>query len=188
MLEKLQIIKQRFDEVSDLIIQPDVISDQKRYIALNKEYKDLRVLVSKSEEYKQALDHLAEAEKIMQEIEVACKNKEFGVIVIDSLAAMVPREMLKKEIGEMTVGALSKMMSICLPRISSLLKESKTVLIFINQLREVIGANKWEDAEKTPGGRYAFKRRNQNRSCNYAYIGYRKCRSCIIGCIDGKYG
>jgi len=41
MLEKLQIIQQRFDEVSDLIIQPDIIADQKRYIQLNKEYKDL---------------------------------------------------------------------------------------------------------------------------------------------------
>ncbi|MBT8211347.1 MAG: peptide chain release factor 1, partial [Eudoraea sp.] len=43
MLDKLNIVKQRFDEVSDLIIQPDVISDQKRYIRLNKEYKDLRL-------------------------------------------------------------------------------------------------------------------------------------------------
>jgi len=41
MLDKLQIVKQRFDEVSDLIIQPDIMTDQKRYIALNKEYKDL---------------------------------------------------------------------------------------------------------------------------------------------------
>ena len=38
MLEKLQIVEQRFDEVSDLIVQPDIISDQKRYIQLNKEY------------------------------------------------------------------------------------------------------------------------------------------------------
>ena len=47
MLEKLQIIQQRFDEVSDLIIQPDIIADQKRYIQLNKEYKDLNILVEK---------------------------------------------------------------------------------------------------------------------------------------------
>ena len=40
MLEKLQIVKNRFDEVSDLIIQPDIISDQKQYVQLNKEYKD----------------------------------------------------------------------------------------------------------------------------------------------------
>ena len=44
MLEKLQIIQQRFDEVSDLIIQPEVISDQKRYIQLNKEYKLFKAL------------------------------------------------------------------------------------------------------------------------------------------------
>ena len=42
MLERIQIIKQRFDEVSDLIIQPDIISDQKRYVQINKEYKDLK--------------------------------------------------------------------------------------------------------------------------------------------------
>ena len=42
MLEKIQIVKQRFDEVNDLIIQPDIISDQKRYVQLNKEYKDLK--------------------------------------------------------------------------------------------------------------------------------------------------
>ncbi|GAA4306711.1 peptide chain release factor 1 [Aestuariibaculum suncheonense] len=65
MLDKLQIVKQRFDEVSDLIIQPDVISDQKRYIALNKEYKDLKVLIEKREEYIEATNNLAEAEEIL---------------------------------------------------------------------------------------------------------------------------
>ncbi len=67
MLEKLQIIKQRFDEVSDLIIQPDIMTDQKRYIALNKEYKDLKVLVDKRDEYKSLLDNLSEAEAIISE-------------------------------------------------------------------------------------------------------------------------
>ncbi|WP_274476279.1 peptide chain release factor 1 [Mangrovimonas aestuarii] len=65
MLEKLEIVKQRFDEVSDLIIQPDVIADQKRYIQLNKEYKDLKVLVDKREEYKTLVDNLKEAEEII---------------------------------------------------------------------------------------------------------------------------
>ena len=45
MLDRLQIVKQRFDEISDLIIQPDVIADQKRYVQLNKEYKDLKALL-----------------------------------------------------------------------------------------------------------------------------------------------
>ena len=50
MLEKLQIIKQRFDEVNDLIIQPDIITDQQRYTKLMKEYKDLKLIVDKGEQ------------------------------------------------------------------------------------------------------------------------------------------
>ncbi|MCL6294551.1 peptide chain release factor 1 [Jejuia spongiicola] len=65
MLEKLQIVKQRFDEVSDLIIQPDIITDQKRYVELNREYKDLRILMDKREQYIELTDNLAEAESII---------------------------------------------------------------------------------------------------------------------------
>ncbi|SHH32964.1 peptide chain release factor 1 [Winogradskyella jejuensis] len=65
MLEKIQIVKQRFDEVNDLIIQPDIISDQKRYVQLNKEYKDLKKIVDKGEVYKELLDNIAEAKEII---------------------------------------------------------------------------------------------------------------------------
>ncbi|GGI58167.1 peptide chain release factor 1 [Winogradskyella haliclonae] len=65
MLEKIQIVKQRFDEVNDLIIQPDIISDQKRYIKLNKEYKDLKKIVDKGAVYKALLDNISEAEEII---------------------------------------------------------------------------------------------------------------------------
>ena len=67
MLERLQIIKQRFDEVSDLIIQPDIMSDQKRYIQLNKEYKDLRILMDKRSEFLELTDNITEAEEILSE-------------------------------------------------------------------------------------------------------------------------
>ncbi|MEX2350094.1 MAG: peptide chain release factor 1 [Flavobacteriaceae bacterium] len=67
MLEKLQIVKQRFDEVSDLIIQPDIISDQKRYVQLNKEYKDLRKLMDKREEYVTLTNSIEEAEEIIND-------------------------------------------------------------------------------------------------------------------------
>ncbi|MGG5486639.1 peptide chain release factor 1 [Meridianimaribacter flavus] len=67
MLDKLQIVKQRFDEVSDLIIQPDIISDQKRYVALNKEYKDLKVLVDKRDEYQELVNNITEAEEIISD-------------------------------------------------------------------------------------------------------------------------
>ena len=68
MLEKLQIVKQRFDEVSDLIIQPDIITDQKRYVELNREYKDLRILMDKREQYIELTNNLAEAEEIIQTV------------------------------------------------------------------------------------------------------------------------
>jgi|TARA_B110000259_G_scaffold165296_1_gene192041 peptide chain release factor 1 len=67
MLEKLQIVKQRFDEVSDLIIQPDIILDQPRYVQLNKEYKDLRLLMDKREEYITLTDNINEAEEIISD-------------------------------------------------------------------------------------------------------------------------
>ena len=67
MLNKLNIVKQRFDEISDLIIQPDVIADQKRYVQLNKEYKDLKKLVEKREVYVQLLNLKTEAEEILSE-------------------------------------------------------------------------------------------------------------------------
>ena len=65
MLEKIQIIKQRFDEVSDLIIQPDIISDQKRYIQINKEYKDLKKILERAEVYKTLVSNLEEAQEII---------------------------------------------------------------------------------------------------------------------------
>ena len=67
MLEKLQIVKNRFDEVSDLIIQPDIISDQKQYVQLNKEYKDLSALMKKREAYITATSRIEEAEEIIKD-------------------------------------------------------------------------------------------------------------------------
>ena len=65
MLEKIEIIKQRFDEVSDLIIQPDIISDQKRYIKISKEYKDLKKILDRGELYKTLMSNLEEAQEII---------------------------------------------------------------------------------------------------------------------------
>ncbi len=67
MLDKLNIVKQRFDEVSDLIIQPDIISDQKRYIALTKEYKELKTLMDKREQYIGLQANISEAEEIISD-------------------------------------------------------------------------------------------------------------------------
>jgi peptide chain release factor 1 len=65
MLDRLQIVKQRFDEISDLIIQPDVISDQKRYVQLNQEYKTLKALSEKRDEYVLIMANIEEANEII---------------------------------------------------------------------------------------------------------------------------
>ena len=65
MLDRLQYVKQRFDEISDLIIQPDIIADQKRYVQLNQEYKSLNALVKKREEYITLDANVKEAQEII---------------------------------------------------------------------------------------------------------------------------
>ena len=65
LIPKLEAIKQRYNEVADLIIQPDVISDQKRYSSLNKEYSDLGKIVSVFDQYKGALDTIEESDEII---------------------------------------------------------------------------------------------------------------------------
>ena len=65
MLERIQIIRQRFDEVSDLIIQPDSISDQKRYVQINKEYKDLKKILERGEIYEELTSNINEAQEII---------------------------------------------------------------------------------------------------------------------------
>jgi peptide chain release factor 1 len=65
MLDRLQYVKQRFDEISDLIIQPDVISDQKRYVQLNQEYKGLKNLMEKRDEYVILDSNIKEANEIL---------------------------------------------------------------------------------------------------------------------------
>ncbi|MEI7486623.1 MAG: peptide chain release factor 1 [Chryseobacterium sp.] len=65
LIPKLEAIKQRYNEVADLIIQPDIISDQKKYSSLNKEYSDLGKIVRVYDQYKNALDNIAESEEII---------------------------------------------------------------------------------------------------------------------------
>ena len=69
MVDKLNVIKQRFNEVTDLIIQPDIISDQKKYIKINKEYKDLKNIMEKGNIYYSLINNINEAEKILIEEE-----------------------------------------------------------------------------------------------------------------------
>ncbi len=66
ILDKLEGIKMRFDEVSELISDPEVMNDMDRYIKLNKEYKDLQPIVDAYEEYKNLLDNIQTSKEIFE--------------------------------------------------------------------------------------------------------------------------
>jgi peptide chain release factor 1 len=95
MLDKLNIVKQRFDEVADLIIQPDIISDQKRYVKLNKEYKDLKVLVDKRDQYIELTNNINEAEEIIADGSDA-EMVEMAKMQLDEAKGAIPK--LEEEI------------------------------------------------------------------------------------------
>lgn len=67
LIPKLEAIKQRYNEVADLIIQPDIISDQKKYGQLNKEYSDLGKVVKVFNEYSATLKAIEEADEIISD-------------------------------------------------------------------------------------------------------------------------
>ena len=66
MLEKLKILEERFNELSKMLIQPDIISDQSKYIKISKEYKDLKTVVDKKNEYENVLANIEEAKDIIK--------------------------------------------------------------------------------------------------------------------------
>ncbi len=65
MLEKLKLVEKRFTELGELIIQPEIISDQKKYIQISKEYKDLNKIIDKGEVYKNLIANKSEAQEII---------------------------------------------------------------------------------------------------------------------------
>ena len=67
LLEKLEGIRTRFDEVADLIIQPEVIADQKRYVELGRQYKQLEKIVGAYKKYKKLLSDIEEAREIIKD-------------------------------------------------------------------------------------------------------------------------
>ena len=70
MLDKLEAIKNRFDEVSELIVDPNIISDMKQYIQLNKEYKDLQPIIESYHKYKNILSNIENAKEMLKDDEL----------------------------------------------------------------------------------------------------------------------
>src|SRR3954468_7259560 len=91
-------------------------------------------------------------EEAMQITEMLVKSNAVDVIVVDSVAALVPKKELDGEIGDSHVGLQARLMSQSLRKLTASIARSRTVVIFINQIREKIGVM-FGSPETTPGGR-----------------------------------
>ncbi|MDZ4818067.1 MAG: recombinase RecA [Planctomycetota bacterium] len=91
-------------------------------------------------------------EEAMQITEMLIKSNAVDIIVIDSVAALVPQKELDGEMGDTHVGLQARLMSQAMRKLTGAISRSKTCVIFINQIREKIGVM-FGSPETTPGGR-----------------------------------
>ncbi len=91
-------------------------------------------------------------EEAMQITEMLIRSNAVDVIVIDSVAALVPQKELEGEMGDSHVGLQARLMSQAMRKLTGAIAKSKTCVIFINQIREKIGVM-FGSPETTPGGR-----------------------------------
>jgi recombination protein RecA len=91
-------------------------------------------------------------EQALEITEVLVRSNGVDVVVIDSVAALVPRAEIEGEMGEAQMGLQARLMSQALRKLTGVVSKSKTCLIFINQLREKIGVM-FGNPETTTGGR-----------------------------------
>ena len=90
-------------------------------------------------------------EQALQIVETLVKSGEVDVIVVDSVAALVPQAEIAGEMGEFQIGLQARLMSQSLRKLSGIIAKTKTVLIFLNQLRMKIGIM-FGNPETTSGG------------------------------------
>ena len=91
-------------------------------------------------------------EQALEIAELLTRSNAIDVIVVDSVAALVPRAELEGQMGDSHVALQARLMSQALRKLTSVISKSRTCLIFINQIREKIGVM-FGNPETTPGGR-----------------------------------
>lgn len=91
-------------------------------------------------------------EQALEIAEALIRSNAIDIVVIDSVAALVPRAEIEGEMGDAHVGLLARLMSQALRKLAGVINKTNTVLIFINQLREKVGVM-YGNPETTPGGR-----------------------------------
>lgn len=93
-------------------------------------------------------------EQALDILESMVNSQKFSVIVVDSVAALTPKAELEGEMGDANVGRAGKMMSQAMRKLTGAISDSKTVVVFINQLRAIIGGfSAFGPTETTSGGK-----------------------------------
>ena len=91
-------------------------------------------------------------EQALEIVEALVRSGAIDIIVVDSVAALVPKAEIDGDMGDSHVGLQARLMSQALRKLAGVLNKSKTAIIFINQLREKVGVM-FGNPETTPGGR-----------------------------------
>ncbi len=91
-------------------------------------------------------------EQALDIVEMLVRSNAVDIIVVDSVAALVPKAELEGEMGDTHVGLQARLMSQALRKLTPAVHKSKTVLIFINQIRHTIGGMAFANKETTSGG------------------------------------
>ncbi len=91
-------------------------------------------------------------EQALEICEALVRSSAVDIVVVDSVAALVPRAEIEGEMGDAHVGLQARLMSQALRKLTGAISKSKTVAVFINQLREKVGVM-FGNPETTPGGR-----------------------------------
>ncbi len=100
MVQKLEEIKHRFEEVGLLLVQPEIIQDIKKYMQLNKEYKDLEKIVLKYNQYSDALNHQQQAKEVLEKE----KDADLRAMAKEELDELAPKiEIFEGELKEMLI-------------------------------------------------------------------------------------
>lgn len=100
MIEKLEEIKHRFEEVGQLLVQPDIVTDMNKYSKLNKEYKDLEKIVIKYDDYRNVLSNLESAKEVLD----TEKDPEFRDMAKMEIDELNPRkDVLEEELKQMLI-------------------------------------------------------------------------------------
>lgn len=92
-------------------------------------------------------------EMALEEIKLFAKSGIVDLVVVDSVASLVPKAELEGDMGEFQVGYLARMMSQAMRKLAGVLSHTKTCAIFINQVRMKIGHMSYGNPETTPGGK-----------------------------------